>query len=72
LVRWSDLLARSGLAALLLAVTGAIFLIMDVVAGLALALPLTTAVVGVYVLLWYVLPRRIPVEPDEREEWFGD
>lgn len=67
LVRWSDRLARSGLVALLAAMTGAVFLILDVVDGLPLACPLTTVVVGTYVLLWYVLPRRIPDEPDERD-----
>lgn len=57
LVRWADQLARAGLFSLLLAVTGAVFLILDVLKGVAVALPLTVAVAGTYVLLWYRLPR---------------
>jgi hypothetical protein len=66
LVRWSNTLAWGGLAALLVAMAGAIFLVLDVIAGPAVAGPLTAALVVVYILLWYVLPRRIPDETEER------
>ena len=57
LVRSTDRLAQAGLAALLAAMSGVVFLVLDVVAGLVTACVLGGVVVCVYVVLWYVLPR---------------
>ena len=56
LVLWADRAAQAGLAALLVAMSGAVFLVLDVLKGIALAIPLTVAVVCVYCLLWYLVP----------------
>jgi hypothetical protein len=56
LVQTASVLAQAGLAALLLAITGAVFLVLDVVAGLKWAASLAAVLAGIYVLLWYVLP----------------
>jgi O-antigen/teichoic acid export membrane protein len=56
LVRTASALAQAGLAALLLAIVGAVFVVLDVVAGLGWAAGLVAAVAAVYVALWYVLP----------------
>jgi hypothetical protein len=56
LVRWTARLAQGGLACLLVAVLGAVLLIVDVVAN-ATAAAVISAVVGVScVTFWYVLP----------------
>jgi len=58
LVVWGNRLAHAGLAFLLLAVIGALFLIIDVVAGPAAA-GVLCAVVGLcFILIWYVQPLR--------------
>jgi hypothetical protein len=64
-VRRTDRLARAGLLALLVAMCGVVFLLLDVIEGLAVACPLTAAVAVMYVLLWYVLPRTLPIDPDD-------
>jgi len=56
LVQTASVLAQAGLAALLLAIAGAVFLVVDVVAGVRWASGLCALLAGVYVLLWYVLP----------------
>lgn len=56
LVRATARLAKAGLAAMLLAVVGAVYLVLDVVAGLGWAGAVGGAVAAVYVLLWYALP----------------
>jgi hypothetical protein len=56
LVHWADRIAQAGLLALLVAMSGVVFLVLDVLKGLALALPLTIAVVIVYCALWYLMP----------------
>jgi len=68
LVRRADRLAQAGLLALLVAMSGVVFLLLDVLVGLAVACPLTAAVAAVYVLLWYRLPRTLPMGPDEPDE----
>jgi phosphotransferase system glucose/maltose/N-acetylglucosamine-specific IIC component len=55
-VMQADRLAQAGLAALIVAVAGVVFLIMDVLAGLIVACALSALVTIVYILLWYVLP----------------
>jgi O-antigen/teichoic acid export membrane protein len=70
-VRWADNLARAGLRALLLAVIGSVFLVLDAVRGVALAAPLTAVVALLYVLLWYRLPRPDPDDPPEPESVSG-
>jgi len=59
LVRIASMLAQAGLAALLVAIIGAVFLVLDVVAGLGWATGLAAALVAVYLVLWYVLPKVI-------------
>jgi len=49
-------LAKMGLAALLVAVVGALFLATDVVLGALGAVLVTGLVAALYVLVWYVLP----------------
>jgi hypothetical protein len=60
LVRRSDQLARAGLFALVIAMSGAVFLVLDVAADLAVACALAGVVLCVYIVLWYVLPRLLP------------
>lgn len=57
LVRLADGFARAGLVALLVAMAGVVFLLLDVVQGIALAAPTTVVVVLVYYELWYRRPR---------------
>ncbi|MGH3416884.1 MAG: DUF6328 family protein [Actinocrinis sp.] len=57
LVRIADQFARAGLVALLVAMAGVVFLLLDVIQGIALAAPMTVVVVLVYVELWYRRPR---------------
>jgi len=58
LVRWTARLAMGGLACLLLAILGAVLLIVDVVANTVAAV-IITAVVGLMCLtFWYALPLR--------------
>lgn len=56
LVAGSDLMARGGLAFLLLAINGAVLLILDVVVGGMLARALAGACFLWFVLIWYVVP----------------
>jgi uncharacterized protein DUF6328 len=56
LVRTASALAQAGLAALLLAIVGAVFVVLDVVTGRGWAAGLVAATAALYVLLWYVLP----------------
>lgn len=56
LVRIASLLAQAGLLALLVAIVGAVFLVLNVVAGLGWAAGLAAGSAGFYVTLWYVLP----------------
>jgi hypothetical protein len=59
-LRWrSDQLAQAGLFALLAAMSGVVFLVLDVVANLVVACALAGAVMCAYILLWYVLPRSL-------------
>jgi hypothetical protein len=67
LVRWADNLARAGLRALLVAVIGVVFLVLDAVRGVVLAAPLTVAVALVYVLLWYRLPNSVRKDAEDDE-----
>ena len=64
----SDRLARAGMLALLVAMSGVVFLVLDVLTGLGVACPLTAAVSCVYVLLWYVFPRIAPHDHDDGGE----
>jgi hypothetical protein len=68
IVMRADRLARAGLLALLVAMCGVVFLLLDVLEGLAVACPLTAATASVYVFLWYVLPRREPSDRDDPGE----
>jgi uncharacterized protein DUF6328 len=56
LVRTASRLAQAGLTALLVATIGAVFVVLDVVAGLGWAVALVAALAVLYVGLWYVLP----------------
>lgn len=56
LVRGSDLMARAGLVLLLLAINGAVLLILDVVLDGALPFLLSAGAVVFFILIWYVGP----------------
>ena len=56
LVRGADLMARGGLAILLLAINGAVLLILDVVLTGALPFVLSGLATGWFVIVWYVVP----------------
>jgi hypothetical protein len=56
LVRGADLMARGGLAMLLLAINGAVLLILDVVLTGPLPFVMSGAVALWFVLVWYVVP----------------
>lgn len=59
LVRTASRLAQAGLGALLVAMIGAVFMVLHVVAGLGWAAVLGVLLVTLYVLLWYALPKAI-------------
>jgi O-antigen/teichoic acid export membrane protein len=59
LVRFASRLAQGGLAFLLIAMIGAVFLVLDVVAGLGWAGGLGATITALYLVLWYVLPNRM-------------
>lgn len=59
LVRTASMLAQAGLAVLLVAMIGAVFLVLDVVAGLGWAVGLGVAITLLFLALWYVLPKII-------------
>lgn len=56
LVRGADVMARAGLTVLLLAINGAVLLILDVVLSGPLPFVLSAAVTLWFVLVWYVVP----------------
>ena len=56
LVRGADLMARGGLAMLLLAINGAVLLILDVVLTGLLPFVLSGLATAWFVLVWYVVP----------------
>jgi O-antigen/teichoic acid export membrane protein len=59
LVRFASRLAKVGLVCLLVAVIGAVFLVLDFVAGLGWAVGISLVITMLYLALWYVLPHRI-------------
>jgi hypothetical protein len=59
LVRTASMLAQAGLGVLLVAMIGAVFLVLDVVAGLGWAVGLGVAITLLFLALWYVLPKVI-------------
>ncbi|HZE32769.1 MAG TPA: DUF6328 family protein [Actinoallomurus sp.] len=59
LVRTASTLAQAGLGALLVATIGAVFLVLDVVAGLGWATGLGVVITVLYLALWYMLPKLI-------------
>jgi hypothetical protein len=58
LVSSSSRLAGAGLAVLLLAISCAILLVMDITVGRIAGILIAIAAAGVFVLFWYALPRR--------------
>jgi hypothetical protein len=56
LVRTASVLAGTGLVFLLLAVAGAVFVVVDAVSGTWMAATLAAAMATLYVGLWYVVP----------------
>ncbi|OLB75140.1 MAG: amine oxidase [Actinobacteria bacterium 13_2_20CM_2_71_6] len=56
LVQVGSVLATLGLGCLLLAMLGAVFLVMDVVVHSVVAAAIVAVLAAVYVFLWYVLP----------------
>ena len=65
LVLEADRLAQAGLIALMVTVTGVVFLVLDVLAGIAAACPLAAAIAGVYYLLWYRPTRATDGDPGD-------
>jgi O-antigen/teichoic acid export membrane protein len=59
LVQTASRLAQAGLAALLVAMIGAVFLVLDVVAGLGWAIGLGIVITLLFLTLWYLLPEVI-------------
>jgi len=68
----ASVLAQLGVLALLVALVGALFLAVDVVAGQPTVALVTTVMAGVYVVLWYLLPalnrHRVRVGPGSGPE----
>jgi len=64
LVRGADVMARSGLAVLLVAVNGAVLMILDVVLAGALPFILSGAVTLWFILVWYVVPLTARERPE--------
>jgi hypothetical protein len=56
LVRGADLMARGGLVMLLVAINGAVLLILDVVLGGTLPFVISAVLVVWFVVVWYVVP----------------
>jgi Family of unknown function (DUF6328) len=67
-VEWTNRLAMGGLVLLLLAVCGAVLLILDVVLGTRPALIGTAGVALWFVLFWYIIPLRTRRQPPETYE----
>jgi len=63
LVRSASRLAQAGLACVLVAVVGAVFVVMDVIVGLAGAIAAAAGVAVMFVSLWYALPMRARTRP---------
>jgi O-antigen/teichoic acid export membrane protein len=63
LVRNASRLAQGGLGCLLVAIVGAVFVVMDVVVGLGGAIAAALAVGVMCLSLWYVLPMRARTRP---------
>lgn len=59
LVRLASRLAKAGLAFLMIAMVGAVFVVLDVVTGLGWAAGLSVATAVLYLVLWYALPRTL-------------
>jgi hypothetical protein len=57
LVVTSSRMAKAGLVVMLLSVLGAVYLVLEVVAGLGWAGGIVAFLAAVYVFLWYVVPR---------------
>jgi O-antigen/teichoic acid export membrane protein len=58
LVRYASVAAEAGLACLVVAVAGAVFMVVDVVSGTRVAAVLGALVAALYLTLWYVIPLR--------------
>jgi Flp pilus assembly protein TadB len=68
LVRTASTLAQAGLGALLVAIIGAMFLVLDVVAGLGWATGLAVVITLLYLALWYLLPKLIRARSTSESE----
>ncbi len=68
LVAATNRLAIGGLALLLLAVCGAVLLILDFVLGTPVAVICSSAVAVWFVVFWYVIPLRVRRQPPETYE----
>lgn len=65
LVAATDLMARGGLAMLLVAINAGVLLVLDVVLGRPWSYVLAGLLLVVFVVLWYVLPRVPRLEPED-------
>ena len=68
LVKATNRLAIGGLVLLLLAVCGAVLLILDVVVGTRAAIVGTSGVALWFVIFWYIIPLRMRRQPPETYE----
>jgi len=59
LVRTSSRMAGAGLATMLVSVMGAVYLVLDVVAGLGWTAGIVAFLAATYIFLWYLMPRLI-------------
>jgi O-antigen/teichoic acid export membrane protein len=71
LVRTASTLAQAGLGALLVAIIGAMFLVLDVVADLGWATGIAVVVTALYLVLWYMLPKLIRARSTPESETEG-
>jgi hypothetical protein len=72
LVSVANRLALSGLVLLLLSMTSAVLLIMDVVLGLVPAIVLAAAVLAWFTMWWFVLPLRTRTQEPAAETGESD
>ena len=66
LVRFANRLAHVGLAALMVAILGAVFLVVDVVSSQGVAVGTAAALAVLFLGTWYVQPLRLRAREDRR------
>jgi predicted membrane channel-forming protein YqfA (hemolysin III family) len=66
ILRAANRLTVAGLAFLAISMTATVFLLFEVVAGLATGIVITTVFAALFAALWFVLPLRIRLHDDHR------